>query len=44
MHERADDRIILRKLSKLLGTKPEDVPKTLERFKKEIAAMKASVA
>jgi len=38
-----DNRVILRKLSETLGTKPEDIPKTLERFKKEIAEMKKSL-
>lgn len=34
-----EDRIILRKLSELLGTKAEDIPKALERFRKEIEEM-----
>ena len=31
-----DERVILSKLSKILGVDKEDVPKTLRRFKKDI--------
>jgi hypothetical protein len=44
MAAKSDDRSIVRKLAEKLGTKQEDLPKTLERFKKEIAEMKASLA
>jgi hypothetical protein len=37
------DRIILRKLSEMLSTKPEDLPKALERFKKEILEIEQSL-
>jgi|GEM_PF-3039427 len=38
-----NDRIILRKLSEALGTKADDVPKALARFKKEIEDMERSL-
>lgn len=38
--KRLSDRQILKKLSKLLGVSENDLPKTLERFKKEIDEIK----
>ena len=36
-----DDRKILREIARLLNTREEDVPKTLRKFKKEIAELES---
>lgn len=41
--QRLSDRRILRDLSSLLSVREEDIPKTLERLKKETEEMKTSV-